>query len=396
MDHNPSYYRIAIERAVLRAGAAARQSLAPERAVAFAEELLRRPGLGVKAFLRETPEARRPEVVEALAERCSAFFHEDEEAAWHAARCAVLVALALSIRRPGRVRAQDGRALAFGLLANAERLRGNYRAAEKAWRRAHHYRDLGSADPLLKARLYDLEASLRRGQRRFAQAEKLLRRASTLYQRLGHQHLAARATVKLGTVLFWHGKLEEAIRATLHGGRGIDVGREPIVAMAAFHNLVGFIAEAGAPAMALAMLDDGDLLYLLSRNPIDCVRALWLRGRLYAALEEEKAALACLARVKQEFVARALPYEAALASLELAVLHLKANRLGEVKALAEEMYPVFVAEQIPREASAALLLFVEAARREAATVEAVERLLADLKGRLAPRGRQVPPGRFLT
>jgi len=47
--------------------------------------------------------------------------------------------------------------------------------------------------------------------------------------------------------------------------------------------------------------------------------------------------------------------------------------------VAEEMYPLFEAEDIHPEAAAALLLFQEAARQEVVTAERVEELLAYLK-----------------
>ena len=58
--------------------------------------------------------------------------------------------------------------------------------------------------------------------------------------------------------------------------------------------------------------------------------------------------------------------------------------------LAEEMHPIFPAEDIHREALAALFLFQEAARRGAATVGLVEDLYAYLK-----RARKDPELRFI-
>jgi hypothetical protein len=60
-----------------------------------------------------------------------------------------------------------------------------------------------------------------------------------------------------------------------------------------------------------------------------------------------------------------LPYEAALAALDLAVLHLEAGRTAEVKELAEAMGGIFKAKGITREALAALSCFCEAAQQGA-------------------------------
>ncbi|HSS79087.1 MAG TPA: hypothetical protein VLV54_20365, partial [Thermoanaerobaculia bacterium] len=74
-----------------------------------------------------------------------------------------------------------------------------------------------------------------------------------------------------------------------------------------------------------------------------------------------------------------LPYEAALSSLDLAVIWLKAGRNAEVAQLAVGMKWIFEAKGIEREALAALRLFCEAAEREAATVELARRVIADLE-----------------
>jgi hypothetical protein len=63
--------------------------------------------------------------------------------------------------------------------------------------------------------------------------------------------------------------------------------------------------------------------------------------------------------------------------------------------MAEEMYPVFIARSLSREASAALLLFLQAARMGELTVEAITRLSVNLTHLWPPPGREVPPGRFV-
>ena len=74
-----------------------------------------------------------------------------------------------------------------------------------------------------------------------------------------------------------------------------------------------------------------------------------------------------------------LPYEAALASLDLAVLHLKEGHTAEVKELAGAMGEIFKAKGIAREALAALSLFCEAASQETATVELTRQVIAEVE-----------------
>jgi len=60
-------------------------------------------------------------------------------------------------------------------------------------------------------------------------------------------------------------------------------------------------------------------------------------------------------------------YDAAMTSLDLALLYLMEGRTGEVRRVAAEMHTLFDAQEIHREAAAALLLFQEAAERESLT-----------------------------
>jgi hypothetical protein len=64
-----------------------------------------------------------------------------------------------------------------------------------------------------------------------------------------------------------------------------------------------------------------------------------------------------------------MPYDAALAGLDLAALYLQEGRSGDVLPLSLQMKEVFRANKVDREATAALLLFCEATRRNEATVE---------------------------
>ena len=106
----------------------------------------------------------------------------------------------------------------------------------------------------------------------------------------------------------------------------------------------------------------------------------WLAARVTAGLGQREEAILRLSRVRQEFTVRGISYNAALASLDLAVLYLEEGRTREVKDLAREMAEIFKAQGIAREALAALTLFVEAAQKEKATVELVRRVIQKVEG----------------
>jgi hypothetical protein len=104
-----------------------------------------------------------------------------------------------------------------------------------------------------------------------------------------------------------------------------------------------------------------------------------VRGRLHAGLCEYAHAVRFLEAARQGFVERRMAYDAALAALDLALVYARCRERLKVRELAVQMYPIFVSEGIAREASAALLLFVEAARELRATPESIGEALGQLE-----------------
>jgi hypothetical protein len=114
-------------------------------------------------------------------------------------------------------------------------------------------------------------------------------------------------------------------------------------------------------------------------------------GRDYEAFRGRRRAeaIAALRQVRIDFASRGVPYDAALATLDLAVLLLEDGRAAEVRALAPEMAPIFASLDVHREALAALRLFWRAVEREQVTAELGRHLL-----RFLERARYDPELRF--
>jgi tetratricopeptide (TPR) repeat protein len=112
--------------------------------------------------------------------------------------------------------------------------------------------------------------------------------------------------------------------------------------------------------------------------PLHLVRVLWLEGRIAAGLGEREKALASLEQVRRDLCARQIAYDAALASLELAVLYLEEGRTGEVKTLARELTWVFARQGVEQETRDAARVFCQAVEQERATLELVRGLVQSL------------------
>lgn len=285
------------------------------------------------------------------------------------------------------------RAYAFAHLASAYRISGNMREAEKAQRRADGWWKEGaeSMGDILgyEPEILSLKASLRKDQRRFKEALALLDEVIGIYLAGDPEtqdfHLAGRTFVLKAKTLEEMGNLEEALAVLREASPLIDPEREPRLLLCAQHNLLDYLSKLGRPDEARAMLPR---VWQLSRelgNELDIVRLTWTEGLVLAELGETGQAVGLLLSARGEFISRGMGYDAALVSLNLALIYAKEGQMAAVAELAREMVPIFEAQDVHREALAALAVFQQAALHQGATVELVERVTRYLE---AARGNQ--------
>ena len=326
----------------------------------------------------ERPRAGVP-LVHALAWRAFACRLEGPETGLHLARAAVQVAEALRDEQPLAAPLAAGRAHAWMVLANAQRIVGELEAAEASWARVDRVMPDPRRDPLLAGDVARLKGWLRKDQRRFDEAEALFREAMLRYEvLLGDRARGVSARIGLAACLFAAGRLEEAFWESWRAGERLDAAQTPHHALEILHNQVLILAELGRRRQALFVLRKARVLYHHLAGPVFRLRALWLKGRLHSGLQEWEDAAYCLQTVRSGFVARDMAYDAALAALDLALAYAHLRKDRQVRELAEQMYPVFVSQRIPREASATLLLFADAAQDWRATAELIARCIAEL------------------
>jgi hypothetical protein len=154
---------------------------------------------------------------------------------------------------------------------------------------------------------------------------------------------------------------------------------EPRLYLMGRHNLALYLAEAERFAQAAALVAADEELYQQYSDPWTQLRLSWLRGKIAAGLGETADAERFFCETRDGFVQQRNGYDAAMASLDLALLYLKEGRTANVLPLAEEMVEIFEAQDVHREALAAVLLFQEAARREEVTAGMVRELAGRLE-----------------
>jgi len=268
---------------------------------------------------------------------------------------------------------------AWAHVANARRVANDFAGADEAFARAWELWRAGSdeADLLPEWRLLDLEASLRREQHLFPEALALLDLA--LAAGRGSESAAGRILLKKEVVLEQMGNIEGAIAVLAQAAPFLEAAGDPHLLFALRFNTANNLYHLERYAEAEVDLLEARELALRLGNELDLIRVAWLTARVAAGLGRLEEAIAGLEQVRHDFTTLQLPYDAARACLELAVLYLEDGRTGEVKGLAITMGWIFKAQGIRREASAALKLFVDAAREETATVDMARRVLADVE-----------------
>ena len=268
----------------------------------------------------------------------------------------------------------------WGHLGNARRVVFDFDGADLAFARAWQLWAAGEpAEPgwLPEWRLLSLEASLRREQRRLPEAQDLLDRAIAGCG--GEPAAMARCLLKKEHVFEVMGDIPAALAALARAAPFVALSEDPHLLLTHRFNEAKNLAHLQRFAEAAERLPEIGELALQQGAELDGLRVGWLAARVAAGLGHTGEAVARLEQVCRRFTDLKLPYEAALSSLDLAVLWLGAGRTAGVRELARAMAWIFDAQGIQREALAALKVFREAAFREAATVELARRVMAEIE-----------------
>lgn len=261
---------------------------------------------------------------------------------------------------------------------NARRVMGDLRNADESFAIAESWWEAGVSgvgdllgyEPLI----LDHKASLRIAQRRFQEAFGMLDRIFAIHMdacraELRDCHLAGRALIKKAIGLAEMGEPEQAIGCLQEAEALVDAQRDPRLFLCLRHNLLCNLSNVEEYGKALLMLPEVEGLCRELGNPLDLLRLRWVGGRIAAGLGRVEEAMELFEELRQEFAARGLAYDAALITLDLTALYAQAGAHAEVKGLSLEMAGIFQAQDIPREAMAALLFFQKAAERERATAK---------------------------
>jgi len=370
----------------------ARRSTVMRSAAAEIEK--RAAGEAVGALAALEPEERRERLLHearfhtwAVAERLLEVYrrhaHDEPREAEPWARLALDVVHALRARRdplrPGDELISDLEARTLAHLAGCLRVQSRFREADRVIVEAESALERGTGDQVELATVLEAKASLRRAQRRFADALGLTERAGRLYRRLGESSRLARTLINKSTLESYLDRRQRAIATLRRALSMLDPVAEPELWTSATYNLATALHEAGRAAEAVEKLAAVRPHLEATAGAVDRARFRWFEGVVARDASEPAAAERVFGEARDEFVRLGMAYEVALVSLDLAALYLDQGRSAETRRLAESMLPIFRSRDIHREATAALLLFHRAALAETATATLAAEVAAKVR-----------------
>ncbi|HXU45454.1 MAG TPA: hypothetical protein VN783_08005 [Thermoanaerobaculia bacterium] len=309
-----------------------------------------------------------------LLDRSHDFGFQDPSRALELAQLGVKTADLLSAEFYGEGRVYDLRARAWAIAGNAQRIGADFRAAEGSFTRAERLLKKGTSDPLEKARVLLLKASLLGDLGRFAEAAKVLSRVLSIAQRNSDAQLLGKALVKRGIYLGNEGRTEAAIDSLAEGIRHVDPKSDPRLLVAARHNLIIYLTEAGRLREAVTLLDATRPLYRELGDRMNLIRLRWLEGKIAQTEGRLSQAETLYREVGESLAECGLGYDSALLGLDLAGVYARQGRMAEMRTLAAELLPTFQSREVHREALAALIVFQKAAEMERVTLGLVQEL----------------------
>ena len=239
---------------------------------------------------------------------------------------------------------------AYCLGANARRLEGRLRAADRLLAKAARC----LYDRLERAFYCRTLALLRWEQGRADEAMGMFQHAACLYACEGPEREVGCCLTLLGLVLQEEGDPAEALTLLSRGWAEMDRAGRPLLALRAGLVLTASLAQAQQTERARHVLRESWQLFAEVSDQQEMVRVNWLESRALAQLGDREEAIPMLESVRRQLLTEPSPAEAALVSLDLALALAESGRAEEIEALAEELQSTFVS--IPAMSPAADLL----------------------------------------
>lgn len=238
-------------------------------------------------------------------------------------------------------------------VGNAHRILGHLREARQELNAAQALLEQGTGRLPFLAELYRFQASLEQSVRDFAAAEEAIDKAEQIYALLGDTEGVAACCVKRAIVFIYSERPQDAFAMVLGAVQSIE--NEDLL-RSAYETAIRALVDAGETCLAMSVFE-------MSRDLFDRggdlfkLKALWLEGQATRSPW-------LLAEARDQYSERGMIFQAALISLEEAVMAVREGELREARALLDVASPVLSALGIVKDSLAAMLLNLDVTRRE--------------------------------
>lgn len=330
---------------------------------------------------------------EELLTRSWALRHDNPGKMVELARHATIVARTLDSGIHDTKSVADLQCRAWMELANAYRVAEDLEEAEQAFRRAETFFKEGSQNSVIHAHILNFRASYYGDRREFELALGALDTLLEIYRNNREEHLTGRTLIQKGLYVSYKGDPEEAVELTLEGLTLIEPDREPGLLFQSNHNLAAWLVQCGKLHEARSILTKNRWRQQEAGGRLNLLKLHWLEAQINAGLQEFDRAEHGFLEVKKGFLEVEKPYDAAVASLDLATMWLRQGRTNEAKAASLEAYDIFNSLGIRREGTGAFLVLMKAFQVGTATANLVKSVAEHLrKAQNDPTAKFEPPG----
>ncbi len=244
----------------------------------------------------------------------------------------------------------DLRALSHAYLGHARRCLGERHAGGDDFAAARSLRRAGTGYPDVEAEAMALEALLHRDERRLPDALALLDRAWVIYRGAAsapadpdaaEPRLAARVRAHQAWCRYHSGQPEAALAQLQEAQPLVDRERDPWLCFAVHHGQVCAAVILGQIEQAQGLLPLAIELADRHGNGLDRLRLRRVVARIDRAQGERGRAEQALRDTSRALLEQAAGLDAALTFLDLADLYLEQGKQEAVRALGNEVLPVF-------------------------------------------------------
>jgi len=322
----------------------------------------------VGAIQRARQRFRSPALAQQLVDRSFAALPDNPSGSLEFATLALAVAEQSGCRGMGSVHV-----LALAHQGNALRALGRLPEAGGRFERARRLirQGVGSGerlevitDPAVYAKVAWWEGVYHRELGQWEPAEEGLNRAVMFFAMARDPESVQRVVLSL-SVLYWcSGNVDDALEAVVNVLEDLKEEDDPDLYWRTRFNYAVYLVEAGLHETAREELAVCLAARRFPRGSFVRRRVQWIEGRIDRELGDLAAAEAKLAAVRAGYLEEGSGINMALASLDLGLVYLAQGRTAELKRIAEELTLIFQANDIQREAIAAMMLFQEAVRQE--------------------------------